>query len=222
MSDILTLLEYKTLKGITNTNKDGQINAILPMISDWIKKFCGRNFEVAEYTEKKKGLIDYDGKYVFYVKHTPIVSVDSIELKYYGTTATVDIDTTKLDIFEEGGYIYYGYNIYNTNEVILREEYKNNFYYTITYTGGDTVPSPVKLACSYIISDTLKYLDENVVASGSISKGAFKSFKLNEYWEEYESANDLFKTFYDKKSGLIVSPTVLSLLQPYKQLGQSM
>jgi len=220
--EILTLTEYKTLKGIVDTSNDTQISAILPMISDWIKKFCNRSFESTIYTENKKGLIDSLGRLVFYVQHLPITSVTSIDLKYYGTTATISLDVTKLDIFEEGGYMYYAYNQGFLDGVVLRDEYTNNFYYTVVYVGGDEVPSPVKLAATYIVSDTFKYLSENVIPSGEVSKGAFKSFKLSEYWEEYESANDLFKTAYNKSSGLIISPTVLSLLQSYKRWGQSM
>ena len=56
------------------------------------------------------------------------------------------------------------------------------FYYEIVYVGGPSeVPSPITLACSYIISDTLRYLDEGVVASGEQNKGNLKSFTLAKY-----------------------------------------
>ena len=221
MADLISLTEYKSLRGITDTSKDAQISALLPMVSDWIRQFCNRDFESTSYTEKRKGLIDNLGRYVFFVKNTPIASVTSLTLRYFGTDTDITVDVTKLDVFNDGGYLYY-YRDLRLEGIVLRPEYQRDFYYTIVYTGGTSeVPGGIKLACSYIVADTLRYLDEGVVASGQVNKGNLKAFTLDEYREEYASANELFKNNFDKKSGLIVTPTVLSLIQPYRFVGQS-
>ena len=82
MADILTLVQYKAAKGITNTEYDTQLGAMIPMVNDFIENYCNRKFGLDEYTERREGIFSNRGYYVFNVDNKPVISVQSVSLKY--------------------------------------------------------------------------------------------------------------------------------------------
>jgi len=230
MADILTLEQYKTYKGMTTTEYDGQLSAYIDSTNTFIEEYCNREFGPAEYEEQKEGLINSVSDYVFSVQNKPIISVQSVALKFRGTTEELAVDVTRLDIFKKAGYMYYS-NALSPPKIVLRSEYRNNFYYTITYSGGEAVPSPVKLAAVTMVSDTFEYFNRTntALASGTQQVGELKSIKIGDYSESYATGDSLYRGMHSSSSGssgaegsgFVLTQTVKDLLTPYKAQGQS-
>lgn len=223
MASLASLQEFKTAKGIETTNFDAQITSLLTMISDVVEKYCNKKFSQDTYTERKKGMIDPRGMYMFIMKNTPIDSITSVTMTFYGVSTPISLDVSKLDIFSEEGYALYTYALEPGIQVI-REEHKYNFYYDIEYVGGSaTTPEAVKLAVIHATSDMFNYYygDQMDRTSGEPSP-ELSSITLGDYSEKRVSKLDKISKFTDKDTGLILSQTVKSLLAPYKAIGQGL
>lgn len=220
MSQIITLAEYKTAKGITDSIADNQLNAIIPMINEFIETYCGRKFGIGNFTEQGEGIVDVQGRFFIKTQNRPISVVNSITIKFYGTTTTLTLDPSLLDLFAEDGYMYYCH-AYDTLVGIIRDEYKDNFYYTIAYSGGANVPESVKLAAITAISDYYQMMQASKTVSGEITQ-QLKSVKIGDYSESYETgSSSMFNTLHDKSTGVLLSQTVRDLLAPYVARNQS-
>lgn len=220
MADIITLAEYKTVKGITDTGADIQLQAIIPMVCEFIESYCNRQFGIGNFEEQGEGIVDYQGRFFFRTKNRPIAEVFTLGIKFYGTQQTIPLDVTKLDLFKKDGYMYYCY-AYDNLTSVTRDEYRDNFYYTITYSGGMNVPQAVKLAAITAISDMFEALNASKVVSGEVTNKELKSVKIGDYSESYETSSSIFKQLHDKSSGILKTPTILDLLNPYVYRGQS-
>lgn len=221
---ILTRQEYKQAKGISGSGLDAQIDALLPMIDDAIKRYCKWNIEKGTFTEKREGFIDHRGFYMFAVLNYPVESVSSIEVSFYGATSPMTVDVSQLDIFSKAGYMVYASTLLPGTEVI-RDEYKNNFYYTIEYVGGlDVVPEGIKMAAVMALSDAMTYFYGDQVASGnSTINGSVKQMKVGDYSVTMESTTDKLKVSGNTgEEGIILSTTVKQLLKPFIHTGQNM
>jgi len=217
---ILTLAQYKKVKDITVNTYDSSLTEIINAVNAFIIAYCNRSFERTTYTEKKQGVFDNEGQYIFHVDNSPIISVTSVSVKFFGVVAPLTIDVTRLDIFEEEGYMYYAY-VFDPSIGVIRSEYRDNFYYTIVYVGGyATTPPPITLAATHMVSDNFVYLYGDDIASGIKTKtGGLRSIKIGDYSESYNA--NTFGQIYDKGTGLIVTPTIKDLLAPYINHGQS-
>lgn len=218
---LVTLTEYKTFKGITVTTYDGQISALLAAVEDAVKKWCNRDFEEATYEEQNKGVIDARGFFHFRVKNNPIDVVNSLKIRYYGTQTDIDIDVSQLDLFKAEGRAVFAGII--SNGIVIRSEYLNGgFFYTINYDGGyasGSVPESLKLAIILATSDNFNYFfGESLAAAGDMD---VKSMSLGDYSISYETKLGKVETTLDKNSGVLLSPTVKSLLSSFSRIGQS-
>lgn len=222
MADIITLTEYKTAKGITTAEYDLQLTALTSMANSFIEKYCGKVFGEGEYIEKNEGFVDAFNKYVFQVKNAPIISVQNIDLHFIGTNSSVALNLDYLDIFEQQGYAYYLHSL-ATAGIVLRDEYAENFYYTITYSGGEAPPEALKLAAINIISDTFEYLNRTntAIASGVSSAKELSSVTIGDYSESYVTGGSIFSNQHSASTGIMLTATVKSVLDLYKITGQS-
>jgi len=219
MATILTLEQYKTAKGITTNDYDNKLNAVIPGVNNFIEKYTQRQFGVAEYTEKRHGVIDRTGKMFVQMKQTPVVSVRSLQVKYFGVTSPLVLDPDNLDLFSEG-YAYY-YAPINNGQQVIREQYRDNFSYTVIYSGGEAVPESVKLAAIYMTSNAFEYfVRTNSVASGSETTGQIRKVEIGDYTEWYADSDKLLMSG-GKDKGMMVTQDVIDLLKPYKRQGQS-
>jgi hypothetical protein len=216
MANLITSQQFKNAKGITVSTYDTQIDTLLPLVSNYIEEYCHRKFGIDTYTEKRRGVVDYEGRYVFHVKNSPINSITSVSLRFFGTTQNLAVDTTRLDIFEEAGYALYSW-ILNPSVSVIRAEYRNDFYYTITYNGGEAVPGAVQLACINALADTLDYYYGQPTTSGDGSVGtADKDFTIGDYTERNIGGNrSTFGSLHDTTTGIILTQTVKDLLAPF-------
>jgi hypothetical protein len=222
MADIISLAEYKVAKNITTTDYDTQLTALIPMVNGFIEEYCGRVFGPAEHTEQNEGTIDALSRYFFHVKNRPIISVQDITLKFTGASSNMAVDLTNIDIFADAGYIYYSYDL-SPPTAVLREEYRNVFYYTITYSGGVAVPYPVKLAAITMLGDAFEYFNRvnNAVASGTQHVGEISSVSIGDYSESHETGQSLYNMQHNSNTGIMMTQTVKDLLDLYKYQGQS-
>lgn len=224
MASLVTVDKYKTVNGIDNSEYDAQISAILLSASDFAKKYCNKNFEAAEYVEKKKGVIDQYGRYMFFTKEKPIISVQSVAIRFIGSQSNVDVDTSYLDIMDQEGYMYYA-NALDSGAPFIRSDFRDQFNYTITYSGGYTeAPEPVQTAIMLMTHNMMEYLNrtDSAVASGEAVTGELTRLKIGDYEEFYtDSQGSLFAKLLDKDHGILLTKTVLDLLAPYKKMGQS-
>jgi len=135
---LITLDDYKLYAGISSTEREDQILAIIKRVSELIKTYCGRKFvdNYDRYVAEFLPIIEYANEPGYYFpKEFPINAVDSVQVSYdKGFTYTKFVDFA-LDRTKDGIYIsgdgYTGINAYK-----------------ITYRGGySSVPEDLKLAC---------------------------------------------------------------------------
>ncbi len=216
MANLITAQQFKDAKGITVNTYDTQIDTLLPLVSDFIERYCHRKFGTDDFTEKRRGIIDAEGRYIFHVKNLPIISITSVSLRFFGTTQSLTVDVDRLDIFEEAGYAMYSW-ILNPSVSVIRAEYRNDFYYTIAYNGREIVPGTVQLATINALADTLDYYYGAPSTSGEGSVGAANAkVKIGDYTEEQVGGErTTFGRMHDTTTGIILTQTVKDLLAPY-------
>jgi len=222
MPNLITLQQFKDAKNISINLYDTQISTLIPLISDYIEKYCRRTFGPASYTEKKRGMMDEMGRYLFQMSNLPIVSVESVTIRFFGTTQDLSVDVSRLDIFESEGYALYSW-VLQPSVSVIRAEYQNEYYYTIEYTTNAPVPGGVQLATINALADALDYYFGEPTISGGGSVGTtVKTLKIGDYSEANEGgSNSTFGALHDAEHGIILSQTVKDLLAPYVAYGQS-
>ncbi len=188
------------------------------MVNDFIENYCHRKFGIGIFTEQGEGIVDVQGRFFIKMRNRPVDVVNSITIKFYGTTTQMSLNPALIDLFAEDGYLYYCH-AYDNLVGIIRNEYRDNFYYNITYSGGQEVPATVKLAAVTATSDMFQMLNANRVVSGEITQ-QLRSVKIGDYTESYDT-NNMFKSLHDRETGAMLSQTVMDLLDYYVARGQS-
>ena len=224
MATILSLAEYKIAKNITTTDYDVQLASLIGMADSWIESYCNRVFGSGTYTEQYQGVLDSNGRYFFKVKNKPITSITSIDIHFFGVSEALSVDVDELDVFNAFGYAYYSW-VLDPSIAVIRVEYRNSFYYNITYVGGESaIPAAVQMAATYIISNTFEYLNRtnSATASGVANVGELSGVKIGSYSETYETSERIFTKLHSGDIGLVLTPTVKALLDPYVSKGQNL
>lgn len=150
MADLITLAEYKALKGkiVANPNEDARITAIIPGVSQAIKDYIGRtliDYYSADLTQFSRG-----DKAIIFLSEWPVVGTAVVSYKTSGndyTDLTLDVD-------------YYIDN--DTGEIVSTD---GNFFTSvrdpkfikIVYKGGFAqTPSDIKMAAADFIEKVIK------------------------------------------------------------------
>lgn len=173
--DLITLAEYKTYSGISSTNQDALIAAIIPKVSQLVKSICGRTFldYVDDFkTETKRSLTNNK----FIARETPVLNFSSVEFSEdYGKTYVSLVEFTDYVVDTESDtieIISYPYAYYSRVNAFL-----------ITYNAGyETVPEDLKIA----VLDLVQYYLRNDSAVHSS-----KSANTNTTQIEYISSTNL-------------------------------
>jgi len=144
--DLVTRAEYKNYLGITSTNKDQEIDFLIPKVSSLVKTYCRRTF-IDYYNDAKTEIFD-GGFSELILKETPVVSIQDVSISTnYGQTYT------KLIKYRD--WIDDGDKIRSTSLGIFTKYIKG---YRVIYTAGfDTVPDDLKLA----VLDLVEYYSKN-------------------------------------------------------------
>lgn len=173
--NLVTVAEYKSYLGISSTNQDAAIAALIPKVSELVKSICRRTFVdfVDEFkTETKRSCTNRR----FLVAETPLLQVSSVDFSEdFGKTYTtlveyqdyvVDTETAAVE------FIVYPYM-----------DYQKVNAFRVTYTAGyETIPQDLKLA----ILDLIQYYLRNDSAVHST-----KSTGANTMQIEYVSSTNL-------------------------------
>jgi hypothetical protein len=144
--NLTTRSDYKTYAGIKSTNYDAEIDALIPRVSDFVKRYCGRTF-VDYFVNAKTEIFDGNLKY-FILAETPVNTITSVSYSTdYGQTWTaltqyadwIKRDDTVLSLTASG------FPIYTQG-------------YRVIYTGGyDDTPQDLEIG----IMDLITYYRKN-------------------------------------------------------------
>ena len=145
--DLITLAEYKAYAGITSTNQDAEIKAIIPKASALVKSICRRTF--LDYACDVKTEQFPSGVEKIYLSEFPLIYVTSVEYSTdYGATYTALVEFTDyVTEPEEGSITFINYS--SVTRMINGIK--------VTYTGGyETLPDDLKLAVMDVVTYYLK------------------------------------------------------------------
>jgi len=145
-TDLVTRSEYKNYLGITSSNKDTEIDLLIPKVSSLVKTYCRRSF-IDYYDE---AYIEYfEGGYDrFILKESPVKEVLAVKKSInYGKTYTTLTEYT--DWVQDGDLV----RVLNNGifEPLIRG-------YRVEYFGGfEDLPEDLKLA----VLDLIEYYSKN-------------------------------------------------------------
>lgn len=141
--DLITKAEYKAYAGISSTNKDTEIDALIPKVSALVKTYCRRTF--IDYYNTPN--IEYfNGPAMFFpLKEYPVRNVSSVELSVdWGNNYTDLVEYTDYALDKSRGVVH------STQFDGFPERING---YKVTYTAGyATVPEDLKLAVLDLVS----------------------------------------------------------------------
>jgi len=151
---LVTLAEYKTYAGISSTNQDAEINAIIPIVSQLVKTICGRSFN--DYVNDAKEDITSGGWPKLYLTETPLLSVSGVEYSTdYGNTYTSLTEFIDYAVDREDNSIC---SIGNDSRGYPIEFPKYINGYKITYYAGyETLPADLKVAVLDMLTYYIKH-----------------------------------------------------------------
>lgn len=147
MANLISKSEYKNYIGIASSNKDAEIDLLIPKVSELVKTYCRRTF-IDYYNQAKIEYFD-GGFQEFLLKETPAVTILSVaKSTNYGSTYT---NLTKFTDWVDSG---------DSIRAISNNGYFPSLIrgYRVEYLGGyDTVPEDLKLA----VLDLVEYYSKN-------------------------------------------------------------
>lgn len=145
-TSLVTLAEYKAYRGISSTNQDAEISAIIPKVSEFVKSFCRRTF--VDWVDNQKTEVINGGDCLL-LSEAPILSILSVEKsENYGQTYTGLTEFTDWVLDVQNQQIL---PIDNTEFTYLINGYR------VTYTAGyETIPEDLKLAVLDLITYYMK------------------------------------------------------------------
>lgn len=205
------------IEGIT----DAQLDNMAITASRLVDDYCKRTFGPTTEEEQRIGVMDIQGRYFFQMKKKPVVKVNFIKIKYVGfPTALIDIPPNALDLFKKDGYALYAQAYFmRTQGIVIRDEYKGDFYYIINYDAGAEIPKPVSVATAMMVQN---FLTSVILASGTGTKQTIESAdSIGSYESMSFSVNFNKSGMFSEKTGRIFSVTVRDILDRYVYMGQS-
>lgn len=148
---LITRAEYKAYAGLTSTNSDALIDALIPKVSQLVKTICRRTF--IDWVNDQKTEYHDGGTNILVPQESPVLSIAGLEYSEdYGQTYTA--------LTEFVDYVHS-----RTSDCVMSVSTKGFAYkpnaYRLTYTAGyETLPEDLKLA----VMDLLTYYIKNDAA----------------------------------------------------------
>lgn len=146
--DLVTKAEYKAYAGISSTNQDTTIDAIIPRVSAFVKNYCRRTF--VDYVDDAK-VENSSGGYgpLIYLSEYPVLSVVGVEYSSdYGQTYT--------DLVEFTDYVF-DTESQSISTIDGSDWPKTLNGYIVTYNAGyEELPEELKLAVFDLITYYIK------------------------------------------------------------------
>lgn len=149
-ANLITRQEYKQYMGINSANQDGEIDVLIPKVSEFAKTYCKRTF--IDYANDPYVEVVDGGYQNIFLRETPVLSIASVSVSTdYGQTYT------KINKFID--WVQQGDSIRTLNPQGVFQSLIQG--YKITYFGGyESVPEDLKLA----VMDLLTYYKDNEAA----------------------------------------------------------
>jgi hypothetical protein len=179
--NLITLVEYKAYAGIKSNNYDAEIIALIPRVSDLVKKYCSRSF--VDYFDVDKVEYFNGGTSRLILAETPVVNITSVGYSQ-------DFGQTYTNLVQYVDWVLDNDTILslNTSAVTSLISVNRGFRetirgYKVSYTGGyEDVPSDVALA----IMDLVTYYRKNDMSVHSTKAPGTNSVQI-----EYISTTSL-------------------------------
>lgn len=180
---ILSTADFKTLRGISATTWDAQLNVIIPHAQSLVENYCGRAFDSATYTSEK---YDGSGSEILILRQFPVTTLTSVSISGVAVASTsYTLDAANGIVkFEPSGrgrvVVDPDWLTVQTTDYIgpfpcWPEGHQNiSVTYTAGYTSG-TMPGGLKLAFAEFVDMALA---KNTLGVGS---SQYKSEKLGDY-----------------------------------------
>lgn len=144
MSDLVSLSDVKATLGITGTNDDAAITALLAGADDAVAAYCGRAIRQASVTEHYNG-----GGPTIVVRSWPIAASPALVLTDRVNDAVVSTDTYEVDL--------------ETGQIRMKPAYgiftRGINRWKVVYTGGyapGSVPGAIKVGIAKMIEAGLQ------------------------------------------------------------------
>jgi hypothetical protein len=97
MTDLITLEDYKTAKGLSSTSEDSKITPLIESVSQFIKTYCGRTFIDNYSTPKTEYFSIFWGDEFVLLSESPVVAITSVSERASLTEAYEPITSYYLD-----------------------------------------------------------------------------------------------------------------------------
>jgi hypothetical protein len=79
--NLVTLERVKQLGEIVGTEHDGQLNFLIESVSEWVKNYCGHDFEKKERTEKRRLTFGQTGLILRWIPVEKLLEIDKLSLQ---------------------------------------------------------------------------------------------------------------------------------------------
>jgi hypothetical protein len=145
--NLITKQDYKTYAGIKSTNSDGEIDALIPRVSQLVKNYCRRTF--VDWVDTFKIEVFNGDCDRFILEEGPVVAVNSVGV-------SDDYGQTYVDLTEYVDWVLDSIYIIPVNASAYWDRKIRG--YRVTYTAGyEDVPDDVGLA----VMDLITYYRKN-------------------------------------------------------------
>ena len=145
-TDLITKTEYKNYLGIQSSNKDDEIELLIPKVSSLVKTYCRRTF--IDYYDQPV-LETFEGGFTnLMLKESPVVNILFVR-------RSIDYGKTYTNLVEYTDWVQDGDSIRCLNIPLFAPLIRG---YQVSYLAGfETVPDDLKLA----VMDLVEYYSKN-------------------------------------------------------------
>lgn len=197
------------------------------MINDYLEKDYTLTGEIEEQTY---WIVDKQNRIFFKVNNKPTSSLNSIKMKAIGWPE-IDVDVTKVDFFKSYGYGYINFFSFINNSYFSYPRWlfwmQDNFSLTVKYTiPSNNTPEAVKMACAMLVTNMAKAWINSASTGVQWASWDITWFTSWNYSVEFKDKEMMYQWGIESKRWYLQSnymtPEVLSLLNPYKSIGQNL
>lgn len=198
MQNLITLTELKTYLGISTSDDDAKLNAIIAAASNYIEKATGRQFYAVDYSENPLK-IDGNGKHDITIPD--FLRIDKVEIYNEGsTTPSTTLLVAALGVdwwYSPGNYAQMGLpmQILTSDYEFIAGRWTVRIYGIAGYSS--TTPEPVKQAVKELCSLTYNRANKEDIAQETIGRTSFS---------------------YNIDSAAVESKNVMHLIAPYRDI----
>jgi hypothetical protein len=196
MTDLVTLEEYKDAMGISSSNDDVKLNALIPSVSALVKTYCGRLFVDYVSVDKVEEFSISGGSYFVQLDESPVISITSVEERNSYADVYLTLTTTDQQYYLDPNTD----SIYRTNGASGYQNFcQGPGAVKVTYKAGfAAIPEDLKL----VVEDLITYYHKHEYKGYQMMKGAAQStpgstsqYRNVSFPDHIKRVLDLYKNF---------------------------